>query len=49
MPTPVKGCAICTRLDSAWRAARARGDQASAEKFAGAYVKHHRSRHPGAW
>ncbi|GAA0437041.1 hypothetical protein [Streptomyces luteireticuli] len=49
MPEPVKGCAICVRLDKAWRAARKRGDRTSADKFAGALIKHHKSRHPGAW
>ncbi|GAA0387684.1 hypothetical protein [Streptomyces luteireticuli] len=49
MPTPIPGCAPCVRLDKAWRAARDRGDRESAEKFAGAYVKHHTTRHPGAW
>ncbi|WP_372412189.1 hypothetical protein [Streptomyces luteireticuli] len=49
MPTPVKGCALCARLDSGWRRAQKNGDEAMAQKFAGAYVKHHTTRHPGAW
>ncbi|GAA0397950.1 hypothetical protein GCM10010357_18830 [Streptomyces luteireticuli] len=49
MPTPVPGCPLCVRLDTARRAARDRGDQASADKFSGAYVKHHTTRHPGLW
>lgn len=49
MPTPIPGCAICARLDSAWRAARGRGDRTSAKKFGDARVKHHTAQHPGTW
>ncbi|WP_344025456.1 hypothetical protein [Streptomyces luteireticuli] len=49
MPTPMKGCPICVRLDKAWRAARDQGDRKSADKFAGALINHHTTRHPGAW
>ncbi|MBH1936479.1 hypothetical protein I5Q34_19730 [Streptomyces sp. AV19] len=48
MPAPVKGCAICVRLDSARRAAWKRGDRGSADKFADGFVKHHERQHPGA-
>ncbi|MBH1938767.1 hypothetical protein I5Q34_31665 [Streptomyces sp. AV19] len=49
MPVPVEGCAVCVRLDSAWRAAWKRGDRESAGKFADGFVKHHGRKHPGAW
>ncbi|GAA0399759.1 hypothetical protein [Streptomyces luteireticuli] len=49
MPTPVKGCAPCVRLDATWRTARANGDETKAQKFSGTYIKHHTTRHPGAW
>ncbi|KNB52885.1 hypothetical protein [Streptomyces caatingaensis] len=47
MPTPVKGCAICVRLDKARQAARKRGDQSAVDKYGSAVVAHHLKRHRG--
>ncbi|WP_372411094.1 hypothetical protein [Streptomyces luteireticuli] len=41
MPVPIDGCALCRRLDTAWRSARRAGLGSYAEKLAAAYIAHH--------
>lgn len=45
MPAPVDGCALCRRLDAAWRSAYRDGPGSYAEKLAAAFIAH-RARHP---
>ncbi|KNB53793.1 hypothetical protein AC230_04140 [Streptomyces caatingaensis] len=47
MPAPVDGCALCRRLDRAWRTAYEGKPSAEADTLARAFVAH-RQRHRAA-